>query len=172
MLLTVMRQRLVTILLGISLVGLGVFVFLAPAETFIVRTLMHYWPLFLLLAGAVRVLSHLLDGRPRSPMGGVMMTAMGSILLAASLRGEFSLLQILGRYWFWLLLAFIAGRVMRQYTQHLIDRGRPRAFSFGAVVLMLLLIGSGLTASFITKHGERLRQLAAPFGILDGDDLR
>lgn len=166
-----MRKRLITTLLGIVLIGLGVLVFLAPEQSFVVRALMRYWPLFLLLAGVVRVMSHLLDGRPRSPVGGVMMTAIGGILLAANLRDEHSPLQLLGQYWFWVLLAFIAGRVLRQYTQRAVDRARPRAFSFGAVVLMILLIGSGLTASFLTKHGERLRQLAVPFKLV-GAELR
>lgn len=168
-----MRKHLATLLLGISLISLGALVFLAPEQNFVVGALMRYWPLFLLLAGVVRVMSHLLDGRPRSPMGGVMMTAIGAILLTANLRGENSPLQLLGQYWFWLLLAFIAGRVLRQYTQRAVDRARPRAFSFGAVVLMILLIGSGLTASFLTKHGHRLRQLVVPSRLVaDGDELR
>lgn len=164
-----MRKRLATLLLGLGLIGLGVFVFLAPEETFVARALVRYWPVFLLLAGVVRVVSHLLDQRPHSPVGGVMMTAFGGILLAANLRGEHSPLQLLGQYWFWLLLAFIAGRVLRQYTRGAVDRARPRAFSLGAVVLMILLISSGLTASFLTKHGQRLRQLAVPFRLADGD---
>lgn len=167
-----MRKRLATLLVGIGLICLGVLVFLAPEQNFVVRALMRYWPVFLLLAGVVRVLSHLLDHHPRSPMGGVMMTAIGGILLAANLRGEHSPLQLLGQYWFWLLLAFIAGRVLRQYTQRAVGRARPRAFSLRAVVLMILLIGSGLTASFLTKHGERLRQWAVPFRLAAGDEAR
>lgn len=168
-----MLKRVATLLLGIGLIGLGVLVFLAPEQAFVVRALVRYWPVFLLLAGVVRVAGHLIDRHPRSPVGGLMLTAIGGILLAANLRGEHSLLQLLGQYWFWLLLAFIAGRVLRQYTQRPTDRARPRAFSFGAVVLMILLIGGGLTANFLTKHGQYLNRLNVPFKLADaGDDPR
>lgn len=168
--LTVMLKRLITLLLGLGLIGLGVLVFLAPEQTFITRGLMRYWPIFLMLAGVVRVAGHLIDHHPRSPVGGLMLTATGGILLAANLRSEYSLLQLLGQYWFWLLLAFVAGRVLRQYTHRAADRARPRAFSFGAVALMILLIGSGLTANFLTKNSRYLNHLNAPFKLAERGD--
>ena len=116
-----MLKRLATLLLGIGLIGLGVLFFLAPERTFVVQLLMRFWPVFLILAGIVRVAGYLIDRHPRSPVGGMMLAAMGGILLSANLLAHTSLLLILGNYWFWILLAFIAGRVLKQYTHRVED---------------------------------------------------
>ncbi|MFN8002079.1 MAG: DUF4097 family beta strand repeat-containing protein [Acidobacteriota bacterium] len=151
-----MLKRLATLLLGIGLVGLGVLVFLAPEQAYIVRVLTRGWPVFLILAGVVRVAGYLIDRTPRSPVGGCLLTAMGGILLAANLRGELSFFSLLGKYWFWLLLAYIAGRVLRQYTHRPADGLRTQAFSPGAIALMVLLFGSGLAANYVTKNSQSL----------------
>src|SRR5437867_9551850 len=111
-----MLKRYATLMLGVVLVGLGALFFAMPERTYVLQVLVRFWPLFLILAGVVRVAGHLIDRHPRSPGGGLMLTAVGGILLAANLRGEHSLVYIFGRYWFWLLLALIAGQVIRQYT--------------------------------------------------------
>lgn len=161
-----MRIRLITLLVEVALLGLGVLVLLEPEQGLAARVLMRYWPVFLLLAGVVRVVGYLIDHHPRSPVGGLMLAAAGGILLIANLRGEYSLLYLFGQYWFWLLLAYIAGRVLRQYT-YPVDRAHPRAFSFGAVVLMMLLVGCGLTANFLTKHSQYLNRLNVPLKFVE-----
>ncbi len=149
-----MLKRLATLLLGIGLVGLGVLFFVAPERAFAVQLLTRFWPVFLVLAGIVRVAGYLIDRHPRSPVGGMMIVAVGGILLAANLLGDRSLIPILGKYWFWILLAFTAGRVLKQYTHRAGDGLRINAFSPGAVVMMLLIFGAGLAANYFAKKGQ------------------
>jgi len=110
-----MFKRLLTFLLGAGLIGLGVFFFVAPEQAYLVQLLKRFWPLCLVLAGLVRLAGYLIDRQPRSPVGSLILTALGGILLAINLRGENSLALIVARYWFWFLLAFVAGRVLWQY---------------------------------------------------------
>ncbi|MEP7271917.1 MAG: DUF4097 family beta strand repeat-containing protein [Acidobacteriota bacterium] len=158
-----MLKRIATFLLGIALVSLGILFFIAPERTFLVQTLLRYWPAFLVLAGLVRVGGHLLDRQPRSPMGGMLLVAIGGILLSANHRGETRILEIAGQYWFWLLLAFVAARVMRQYTHRSSDGSPPRAFTPASVVVMLAISGTGLGAHWLSGHGQNLAHLRLPF---------
>jgi DUF4097 and DUF4098 domain-containing protein YvlB len=154
-----MLKRLATLLLGIGLIGLGMLFFLAPERTFVVQLLMRFWPVFLILAGVVRVAGYMIDRHPRSPVGGMMLTAAGGILLSANLLAHTSLLLILGNYWFWVLLAFIAGRVLKQYTHRNEDGARSNAFSPGAIVVMVLIICCGLLANFAAKKDQAIFNL-------------
>ncbi len=140
------------------MIGLGVLFFLAPEKSYIVQALVRYWPLFLVLAGVVRVTGYLIDRHPRSPVGGIMITAVGGIVLSANLRGEHSFLQIIGNYWFWLLLGLIIGRVLRQYTHRFEDGLRHRAFTPGAIMLMALIVGIGLTANYLARNNQTLNR--------------
>jgi hypothetical protein len=145
---------------------LGVLFFVTPERAYVLQVLARFWPLFLILAGVLRISGHLLDRQPRSPVGGLVLTSLGGILLAANLRGERSFLYIFGRYWFWLLLALIAGRVIRQYTHRAQDGPRPRAFSLGAIVLMLLIVVGGITANRLAANGHLLARLHERLGHL------
>src|SRR5262245_65680475 len=94
------------------------------------------------------------DLHPQSQSGGMMITSIGEVLLSANLLGHNSLILILGKYWFWILLAFVAGRLLKQYTHRIEDGLRPNTFSPGAVVAMILIVGVGLAASFAAKNGQ------------------
>jgi DUF4097 and DUF4098 domain-containing protein YvlB len=149
-----MSKRFATLLLGIGLIVIGALFFVAPEQAFAVRWLMRLWPVALILAGLVRVAGYLIDRHPRSPAGGIMIVAIGGILLSANLLGHNSLILILSKYWFWILLAFIAGRLLKQYTYRIEDGLRPNTFSPSAIVFMILIAGAGLAASFAAKNGQ------------------
>src|SRR5262245_37028283 len=149
-----MSKRIATLLLGIGLIVIGALFFVAPEQAFAVRWLMRLWPVALILAGLVRVAGYMIDRHPRSPAGGMMITAIGGILLSANLLGHNSLILVLGKYWFWILLAFITGRLLKQYAHRVEDGPRPNPFSPGAIAVMTLITGAGLAASFAAKnHG-------------------
>jgi DUF4097 and DUF4098 domain-containing protein YvlB len=149
-----MPKRFATLLLGIGLIVIGALFFVAPEQAFAVQWLMRLWPVALILAGLVRVAGYLIDRHPRSPAGGMMITAIGGVMLSANLLGHNSLILILGKYWFWILLAFIAGRLLKQYTHRIEDGLRPNTFSPGAVAVMILIVAAGLAASFAVKNGQ------------------
>jgi DUF4097 and DUF4098 domain-containing protein YvlB len=165
-----MFKRIVTLLLGIGLIGLGLLFFIEQERLFVIQILTRYWPLFLIIAGLVRVSGYLIDRHPRSPLGGMIIVAIGGILLSANLRGEHSIIRIFGLYWFWLLLALIMGRILHQYTHRLEDGPRPAAFSPAAILLMILIAGSGLAANYLAKKAQRLP--AMDLGVTNMGDLR
>jgi DUF4097 and DUF4098 domain-containing protein YvlB/uncharacterized membrane protein HdeD (DUF308 family) len=166
-----MFKRVATFLFGVALVSLGILFFITPERSYLVQGLILYWPIFLILAGVVRFGGHLLDRQPRSPMGGLLLMTLGGILLAANLNGETNFLTIFGRSWFFLLLAFIAGRVLRQYTHRPEDGRRPRAFTPAAIVIMLLLTGGGLAAHRIARDNQTLSRLQLPVSLGDVRDI-
>src|SRR5262245_14352504 len=146
-----MSKRIATLLLGIGLIVIGALFFMAPEQAFAVRWLILLWPAALILAGLVRVAGYLIDRHPRSPVGGMMITALGGILLSANLL-KHNYGQIPAKYWFWILLAFIAGRLLKQYTHRYEDGLRPNAFSPAAIVVMVIIVGAGLAASVAEKN--------------------
>jgi DUF4097 and DUF4098 domain-containing protein YvlB len=161
-----MLKRYATLMFGVALLGLGALFFALPERTYVLQILVRFWPLFLILAGVVRVAGHLIDRHPRSPVGGLMLTSLGGILLAANLRGDRTFIHIFGRYWFWLLLALIAGRVIRQYTHRPQDGPRPRTFGFGTILLIVLITGGGLAANFISNNIQLLSRWNLRLGTL------
>lgn len=161
-----MLKRIGTLLLAIGLIGLGVLFFLPPEKHYLVQLLSRFWPIFLILAGLIRVAGYLLDRHPRSPVGGLMISAIGGIILAAGFSGRQSFLQILGHYWFWLLLSLIIGRVLKQYTHNFDDGPVTRAFSPGANILMLLIVGTGLTANFLARNPQYIGRMNLQLGKL------
>jgi DUF4097 and DUF4098 domain-containing protein YvlB len=163
-----MFKRLLTFLLGAGLIGLGVFFFIAPEQAYLVQLLKHFWPLCLVLAGLVRLAGYLIDRNPRSPVGSLILTALGGILLAVSLRGENSLALIVGRYWFWFLLAFVAGRVLWQYTHRNAYGKTPRALSPGAIFVMALIATTGLGANYLSNNSQLLSRVNLQIGQIGG----
>src|SRR5437868_11407119 len=161
-----MLKRYATLMLGVVLVGLGVLFFALPERAYVLQVLVQFWPLFLILAGVVRVAGHLIDRHPRSPVGGLMLTSLGGILLSANLNGDRTFIHIFGRYWFWLLLALIAGRVIQQYTHRPTDGPRPRTFSVGTILLLILIVGGGLAASFLSNNTQLLSRVHLRLGRL------
>jgi DUF4097 and DUF4098 domain-containing protein YvlB/uncharacterized membrane protein HdeD (DUF308 family) len=159
-----MIKRIATLLLGIGLIGLGVLFFAAPEGSTAIRMLMRFWPVFLILAGIVRVAGFLIDRHPKSPVGGMLVTALGGVLLSANLLAHNSLLLVIGKYWFWFLLALVAGRVMKQSLHRPSDGLRPRAFSPGAIAAMVLIVGSGLAANYFIRSGRQINLRLGKFG--------
>ncbi|MBO0801136.1 MAG: DUF4097 family beta strand repeat protein [Blastocatellia bacterium] len=154
-----MFKRLATFLFGIGLIVFGVLFFIEQERHFVAQLLTEFWPLFLVIAGLVRISGYFIDRHPHSPLGGMITVALGGILLAANLRGEHSIVRIFGDYWFWLLLALVSGRILRQYTHRLGDGPRPAAFSPASIILMMLIAGSGLGANYLVRKTQPLPNL-------------
>ena len=149
-----MLKRVAIFLIGTILVSLGVFFLIAPQRAFLLQVLIRYWPVFLILAGMVRVGGHLLDHQPKSPMVGMLLGATGAVLVSANLRGETHILEIVGSYWLWFLLAIIAARVMLQYTHRPELGPRPRAFSLPVMIVLVLVMAIGMGAHWVNNHSE------------------
>ncbi len=156
-----MGKRLFAVLLALTCCAAGVTLLRAPDNAALATAslwLMRAWPLLLVLAGLVRVGNYLIDRQPRSPVGGFILSAVGSILLAMQWRGESFSLAAVGKYWFWLLLAFVIGRVLWQYTHRSTDTTAPRLFSPLSVFAMLLIVASGLSSTYLSRNSNVVAQ--------------
>ena len=166
-----MGKRLFAVLLALTCCAAGVTLLRAPDNATLAMAsqwLMRAWPLLLVLAGLVRVGNYLIDRQPRSPVGGLVLSAIGGILFAMQWRGESFSFATVGKYWFWFLLAFVIGRVLWQYTHRSTDKAAPRLFSPVSVFAMLLIVASGLASTYLSRNTQvvaqfnsRLNQLSA-----------
>ncbi len=166
-----MGKRLFAVLLALTCCAAGVTLLRAPDNATLAMAshwLMRAWPLLLVLAGLVRVGNYLIDRQPRSPVGGLVLSAIGGILFVMQWRGESFSLATAGKYWFWFLLAFVVGRVLWQYTYRSTDKAAPRLFSPASVFAMLLIVASGLASTYLSRNSNvvarfnsRLNQLSA-----------
>jgi hypothetical protein len=151
-----MLKRVAIMVLGVGLIGLGTLFFFSPQDSRASQFLMFLWPVFLVFAGIVRLVGYFIDRHPRSPMEGLLLAAAGGICLSANFLRHHSLLLLIQKYWFWLLLAYLTGRLMKQYLYLRSDGPiRPRAFTPGSLLIMLLIVGGGLSASYAQKVGKR-----------------
>ncbi len=155
-----MGKRLFAVLLALTCCAAGVTLLRAPDNAALATAsqwLMRAWPLLLVLAGLVRIGNYLIDRQPRSPVGGFILSAVGGILFVMQWRGESFSLAAVGKYWFWLLLAFVIGRVLWQYTHRNPDAA-PRLFSPLSVFAMLLIVASGLSSTYLSRNSNVVAQ--------------
>lgn len=152
-----MLKRIAILLLGVGLIGLGALFFLSSQDSRSTQNLIVFWPVFLVFAGIIRLTGYLIDRHPRSPMGGLMLVAAGGIGLSANLLNHHNLLLLIQKYWFWLLLTYLTGRLMKQYMYLRSDGPiRPRAFTPGSLAVMLLIVAGGISADYLQRFGSRL----------------
>lgn len=161
-----MLKRLATLLFGIALIGMGVYFFVSPERATALQYLSRFWPIFLILAGGLRVFGYLIDRHPRSPVGGMLLLALGGILLASIWRGEHTFFQVAGTYWFFFLLAFVLGRLLRQYTHRPEDGRRYQTFSPGGIAAMILIVGVGMTSHYVATKRINLNVGLGRFGLV------
>ena len=88
--------------------------------------------------------------------------SIGGILLTAAFRGDSGFTAILGKYWFFLLLGFVAGRLMAEYGKPTDYGTRRQTFGPGTIAAVLLISGAGLGAHFVSRDPSLSARLSAP----------
>ena len=156
-------KRVGILLLGLTLIALGASFLIFGDRTHAFELFLRLWPIFLVLAGLVRLSGFLLDRDPKSPLGGVLLLAVGGILLTAAFRGDSGFGLILAKYWFFLLLAFVAGRLIAEYARANEYGDKRRTFGPGTISIALLICGVGLGAHFVSKDPNLQARFSAPF---------
>ena len=66
-------KRVGILLLGVALIALGSSFFIFGDRTHVFELFLRLWPIFLVLAGLVRVAGFFFDRDPRSPVGGMLL---------------------------------------------------------------------------------------------------
>jgi DUF4097 and DUF4098 domain-containing protein YvlB len=129
---------------GIMLVAVGVILLIAPRSVGLAAWLGRLWPLFLVLAGLFRVAGFAIERRPRSPLGGALLVAVGIVLLVAKTDSEPNLLAIYGKYWIVVLGIYSLAELLRFYSHRQGDGAQPRLFSIPKLLTILFIGGTGI----------------------------
>jgi hypothetical protein len=131
---------------GLLLIGFGLVFVLRPVAGSAGHWAAQLLPAFLVLAGAVRIASFAFYRKPKTPFGGMLLLVLGGLWFAFRSSPGIGILGIYGRYWPVLLLLFGATELIRYYSHRQTEGGRPRLFSPGRVVIILLIAASGVAA--------------------------
>jgi asparagine N-glycosylation enzyme membrane subunit Stt3 len=136
------RTDLLTI--GLLLVAAGLALAFAPMSA---DWFARFWPVFLILAGLVRVAGFAVERKPRSPLGGMLLMSVGTLLLAARVYPNLSLLQVYGRCWPLLLLIFGGVELIRYYSHpHALSEPTP-ILTRARLAIIFIIITTGVLAN-------------------------
>ncbi|MFP5263415.1 MAG: DUF4097 family beta strand repeat-containing protein [Blastocatellia bacterium] len=151
-----------TLLLGLLLVTAGAVFFFLPPGSGVADWLMRLWPVFLICAGAVRVMGFAVERKPRSPMGGAMLIIIGLLFFVSRFHSDLNALQVYGRYWVLLLAVFAGVELVRYYSHRQSEGPPPRLFTPGRVVIILFIVGTGVLANRAANNPSLLSAIRLP----------
>jgi DUF4097 and DUF4098 domain-containing protein YvlB len=142
------------LLAGIALVAMGVILLLALGSVGFALWLGGLWPLFLILAGLFSVAGFVMAHRPRSPLGGMLLVAVGIILLLGRIGSESNPLAVYGTYWIVVLGIYSAAELLRFYCHRQGEGPQPRFFSIRKVLVVLLIASTGILSGRIARRSK------------------
>ena len=150
---------------GVALVGIGLILLAVPRNLGFAVWLGRVWPLFLVLAGLFRVIGFAIERRPRSPLGGALLAAVGLVLLASRIEPESNLFAIYGKYWIVVLGIYSLAEMVRFYSHRQGDGAQPRLFSIPKLLMVMLIAGTGILSSRVAgSRKSMLSMLRIPSG--------
>ena len=153
---------------GILMVLAGVVVLAAHSLGQTALFILRFWPLFLILAGLARIVGFAVGRRPRSPVGGAILLALGVMLLFGILKSDMTALQIYAKYWLVLVFIIAAVQLVRFYSHRPWDGTPPRLFRPVTAVIVLFVVTSGIAAHFIALKNPNLVSAASLPALLHG----
>jgi uncharacterized membrane protein HdeD (DUF308 family) len=138
--------------IGIVLVLAGLVFFAATSGMAAAQWLLGLWPLFFIIAGVASIMGFAVERKPKSPVGGMLLIFVGVLFTAGRFHSNLNALQIYGRYWILLLFVFAGVELVRHYSHRLNDGKPPRLFSFGKLLMVTLIVGSGVLANRVAVN--------------------
>jgi DUF4097 and DUF4098 domain-containing protein YvlB len=141
---------------GVVLVFAGVILLIAPQSAGLAVWLGRVWPLFLVLAGLFRVAGFAIERKPRSPLGGALLVAVGLVLLAGRVDSESNALAIYGKYWMVVLGVYSSAELLRFYSHRHGEGPQPKFFSISKLLVVLLIVSTGILSSRLAAGSMRL----------------
>ena len=115
------------------------------------------WPLFLVLAGVIRLIGFAGWRRPATPFGGLLLILAGAVVMAVRANEGTSFLDLYGKYWPSLLLLYGCMELIRFYSHKRGDGAPPKVFSALRVLIILLIIATGVIANRLAAQSSRAR---------------
>jgi DUF4097 and DUF4098 domain-containing protein YvlB/uncharacterized membrane protein HdeD (DUF308 family) len=153
-------------LLGLILVAAGGLFFIAPGSA-TAAWIVRLWPVFLICAGVARIMGFAVERRPRTPIGGLLLVIVGALFLASRFHPDLNAIEIYGRYWVLLLVAFGSVEVVRHYSHRPGYGQPPKLFTIGRLLIVLAILVSGVLASRLGRNQSLLSALHVE-GLLGG----
>ncbi len=150
------------LLFGLLLITGGLLLALPASRAMAVDWLMKLWPIFLICAGVIRVMGFAVERKPRSPIGGTVLIAVGMLFLAGRLHADLNVLQVYGRYWPVLLALYGSVELIRFYTHRHTDRSPARVLTVGRALVILSIILTGVVANRLATNPSVLSALRLP----------
>jgi uncharacterized membrane protein HdeD (DUF308 family) len=142
--------------IGGMLVVAGLIFFAATSGMAAAQWLLGLWPLFAIIAGVAGVMGFAVERKPKSPVSGMLLIFVGVLFSAGRFHPNLNALQIYGRYWILLLFVFAGVELIRHYSHRQNDGKPPRLFSFGKLLMVTLIVGSGVLANRIAVNNPSL----------------
>ena len=102
------------------------------------------------------------ERKPRSPLVGMLLIAVGVLFLAARFEPGLNALQVYGRYWVFLLVVFAGVELVRYYSHRHIEGPVPRVFSPLSILVVLLILFTGVLANRAANKPSVLSALRLP----------
>jgi uncharacterized membrane protein HdeD (DUF308 family) len=138
--------------IGIMLVLAGLVFFAATSGMVAAKYVLGLWPLFAIIAGVAGVMGFAVERKPRSPVSPMLLLFIGVLFFAGRFHSNLNALQLYGRYWILLLFVFAAVELIRYYSHRPTEGAPPRIFSFGKILMVLLIAGSGVVVNRVAVH--------------------
>jgi DUF4097 and DUF4098 domain-containing protein YvlB/uncharacterized membrane protein HdeD (DUF308 family) len=148
--------------LGLLLVAVGALFFFLPSGSSVADWLMRLWPVFLICAGAARVMGFAVERKPRSPMGGTLLIIIGLLFFVSRFHSDLNALQVYGRYWVLLLAVFAGVELVRYYSHRQSEGPQPGLFTPGRVIIILFIVGTGVVANRAANNPSLLSAIRLP----------
>jgi len=156
---------------GVLFVAAGVALIIAPRNLGLAVWLERLWPMFLVLAGLLSFAGFAIERRPRSPLGGALLVAVGSLLLAGRIDSHSGPVRTYGKYWILVLGIYSLAELLRFYSHRHGEGQQPRLFSVPKLITILLIAGTGILSNRVAGKGQSLLEMAkipAGLAVLNG----
>jgi len=145
---------------GILLVAGGVALLIVPRSVGLAVWLERLWPMFLILAGLLSVAGFAIERRPRSPLGGALLVAVGSLLLVGRIDSHSDPVRTYGRYWILVLGIYSLAELLRFYSHRQGEGKQPKLFSIPKLIMVLLITGTGILSNRVAGKTQSLLAMA------------
>ena len=142
--------------IGVLLIGAGLVFVGIRSSGALGGWFARLWPLFLVLAGMIRLIGFAGWRRPASPLAGILLVLSGAIVMAVRANEGSSFLELYGRYWPSLLLIYGLLELIRFYSHKRSEGPPPKVLSTFRVIVILFIIASGVLASVAVSRPMRV----------------
>jgi DUF4097 and DUF4098 domain-containing protein YvlB len=95
-------------------------------------------------------------------MGGMLLIIIGVLFFVSRFHSDLNALEIYGRYWVLMLAVFAGVELVRYYSHRQSEGPMPRLFTFGRIIIILFIVGTGVLANRVANNPSLLSAIRLP----------